>query len=63
MLGWNFASPSMNKILAKIKPDRIEEAMIADTAEFKMSASDIFSEAKDFLSFVNLDYMKLNEVN
>lgn len=41
----------MNKILAKIKPDKIEKAMISDVAEFKMSAADIYSEAKDFLSF------------
>jgi hypothetical protein len=51
VIGWNFASPSMNKILEKIKPDKIEKAMISDAAEFKMSASDIYSEATDFLSF------------
>jgi hypothetical protein len=36
--------------LAKIKPDKIEEAMIADTAEFKLSSSDVYSEAEDFLA-------------
>jgi len=50
VLGWTFGSPSLSKILAKIKPDKIEEAMISDTAEFKMSTSDVFSEAKDFLA-------------
>ena len=40
----------MNEILAKIKPDKVEKAMISDTAEFKMSASDIYSEEKDFLT-------------
>lgn len=63
VIGWNFASPSMNKILAKIKPDKIEKAMISDTAEFKMSAADIYSEEQDFLTIQNLAYMKLNEVN
>ena len=63
VIGWNFASPSMNKILAKIKPDKIEKAMISDTAEFKMSTSDVYSAPEDFLSFQNLAYMKLNEVN
>lgn len=41
----------MNKILAKIKPDKIEKAMISDTAEFKMSTSDVYSAPEDFLSF------------
>lgn len=63
VLGWNFASPSMNNILAKIKPDKIEKAMLADTAEFKMTSSDIYSEPVDFLGLQDLAYMKVNEIN
>ena len=49
--GWNFASPSMNRILAKIKPEKIEKAMISDTAEFKMTVSEIYSEEEWFLTY------------
>jgi hypothetical protein len=41
----------MNRILAKIKPERVEEAMLADTAEFKITTSEIYSEEEKFLLF------------
>ena len=63
VLDWTYVSPNLNHIFAKIKPQKIEEAIFSDMVGYEVGVVGLHSLQENFLDVVNLKYFMLDEVS